>query len=242
MQTDPIQEWRRLTDHYRAMSDEQIEELAADFADLTAAAQQILRGEMRSRSLGDPQAPPEASKNAGRSPKQTANHAASRLFRPQSVFASYPQEIADVPPDAGDSEPKDGHPREYTWKTVLCECEQREQAWQLSEALDRAGIDSWIEGPAAGGNWELRYHRVLVAADQLEPARAIASGPIPQDIVDASREPTPEFVPPKCPGCGAADPSLEGVDAVNTWRCETCGRQWTDPDKKTGGQPDGGLP
>jgi uncharacterized Zn finger protein len=39
----------------------------------------------------------------------------------------------------------------------------------------------------------------------------------------------PEFVLPKCPKCGAEDPVLEGADPVNTWRCETCGKLWSEP-------------
>ena len=57
MQSDPALEWRRLTEHYREMSDEELRELAADFANLTETAQQVLAQEMRSRGLGDPQAP-----------------------------------------------------------------------------------------------------------------------------------------------------------------------------------------
>ena len=66
----------------------------------------------------------------------------------------------------------------------------------------------------------------MVAADQLDEAREIAARPIPQEIIDLSKMEVPDFEPPMCPSCGAADPALEGVDPVNTWCCETCGRQW----------------
>jgi ribosomal protein L37AE/L43A len=39
----------------------------------------------------------------------------------------------------------------------------------------------------------------------------------------------PDFEPPVCPKCGAEDPLLESVDPLNTWLCEICGEQWTDP-------------
>ncbi len=71
--------------------------------------------------------------------------------------------------------------------------------------------------------------RVLVAADQLEQARDIAARPIPQEIIDESEADVPEFKPPVCPKCGAAEPVLEGVDPVNTWHCESCDYVWTDP-------------
>ena len=70
---------------------------------------------------------------------------------------------------------------------------------------------------------------MLVAADQLEQARAIAAQPIPQEIIEESKTEVPEFELPVCPKCGAADPVLEGVDPVNTWRCEACGYEWTEP-------------
>ena len=70
--------------------------------------------------------------------------------------------------------------------------------------------------------------RIVVAADQLEKAREIISKPIPEEIVEQSKAPIEEYVPPVCPSCGAADPILEGADPVNSWRCESCGKQWTD--------------
>jgi len=70
---------------------------------------------------------------------------------------------------------------------------------------------------------------VLVAADQLDEARAVAARPIPPDIVEQSKIAPPEFEPPFCPKCGAADPVLENADPVNEWKCEVCGAEWSDP-------------
>jgi hypothetical protein len=117
-------------------------------------------------------------------------------------------------------------PHEYTWKTPLCECDDRAGAWQLCEALRRVGIDSWIE--RHGFSSELGGPVVTVAADQLEAARAIAARPIPQEIVDLSKMEVPEFEAPVCPKCGAEDPVLEDVEPVNSWLCEACGAQWTE--------------
>lgn len=208
MQTDAVEEWRRLTEHYRTLSDDQLRELAIDLTDLTDLAQQVLRGEIKNRRLGDPEA-----------------------LRP--VERDLAPEISY---DAS-SEQGDDLPHEYTWKTLLCECNTHEEAWQLSELLRRAGIESWIDGPgfySPHAELELINPRILVAADELDQARLIVSRPIPQDIVDESRVRMPEFELPACPACGTADPLLEGVDPVNLWRCEACGRQWTDP----GGEPE----
>ncbi len=206
MRTDPVEEWQRLTQHYRELTDDQLEELALDFADLTETAQQILRGEMRSRGLRDPQAPAQPRKSS----------TSSAILQREAGFGSEP---------GGDL------PHEYTWKTLLCECDAREEAWQISEALRRAGIESWIDGPGIYSPYsdlDFTSPRVLVAADQLDQAREIASRPIPQDIVDESKLTAPDFEVPHCPGCGTADPVLESADPVNAWRCELCGRHWTD--------------
>jgi tRNA(Ile2) C34 agmatinyltransferase TiaS len=83
--------------------------------------------------------------------------------------------------------------------------------------------------------------RVLVAADEVEAARAILEQPIPADIVEESRLGVPEYEIPVCPRCGAADPLLESVDPVNQWTCEACGAEWQDEDGEEGeGQESGG--
>jgi hypothetical protein len=206
MRTDPVEEWQRLTHHYRTLTDDQLGELAVDFADLTEMARQILRGEMSTRGLRDPQSP------AG--------------FHKTLEDGAVRQRETGLDP-----EPEDALPHEYTWKTLLCECGTREEAWRIGEVLRRAGIESWIEGPGMYSPYadlDLASPRVLVAADQLDEARVIASRPIPQDVIDESKATVPEFEPPHCPKCGAADPVLESADEANTWRCDLCGRHWTD--------------
>jgi hypothetical protein len=215
MQGNPAADWQGLTEHYREMSDEELQELAADFVDLTETAQQVLRNEMRNRGLGEPRA-------AGEAPKNSDRLTAPRWDRPDN-------------PDTGDNlsnaagvDQESGLPHEYTWKTPLCACDDREQAWQIFEVLKRAGVESWIEQPGSRYSFGISSSRVLVAADQLDQALEIAARPIPQEIIDQSRMDLPEFESPKCPTCGAGDPVLEGVDPFNTWKCEVCGKQWTE--------------
>jgi ribosomal protein L37AE/L43A len=221
MHGNPAENWQRLTEHYREIGDGELLELAADFVDLTETAQQVLRNEMRNRGLDESRAAGETRTNSDR--------------------PAHPRWTGSVDPDAGANEfsapganGEDDLPREFTWKTTLCECDDREQAWQIYEVLRQAGIESWIEGP--GARRSTGNPRVAVAADQLEEAREIAARPIPQEIVDLSRLEEPEFEPPKCPKCGAEDPVLESVEPANAWLCEACGKQWTesppDPDGK----------
>ena len=209
MQGDPAEDWRRLTGLYSEMGDDELRELAADFVDLTETARQVLRDEMKKRGLDEPRAAAEAPKNS------------DRLTAPRWDPG------VNLPNAAGPNLESD-LPHDYTWKTLLCECEERERAWQISEALRQAGIENWIEGPRSRYSLGLSNPRVMVAADQLNEAREIATRPIPQEIIDQSKIEMPDFEPPACPDCGAGDPVLEGVDPFNTWRCETCGEQWTE--------------
>ncbi|MFZ0746999.1 MAG: hypothetical protein WAM85_21530 [Terracidiphilus sp.] len=210
MQNNPLEAWQRLSDLYREMGDEELRELDENLGDLTEVAQQVLRDEMRKRRLDEPHAAENVEENAGHREDLESGPA---VRAPEAADA-----IADS--DLG---------HEYTWKTLLCECDNHAKAWQISETLKRAGIESWLEGPQSTFQFDGNSPRVLVAADQLEQARGIAARPIPQEIIDQSEADVPEFELPVCPRCGAADPALESVDPVNTWRCETCQKLWTDP-------------
>ncbi len=162
----------------------------------------------------------------------TASNAPELLAERASTAPGFLGHAPELVPNTPGTEDEDNGPHDYTWKTILCDCETSEQANQLCKALKQAGIESWIEGPGSQSpfaNLELANPRVLVAADQLDQARAIIANPIPLEIIDQSESEEPEFIPPTCPRCGTNDPVLEGVDPGNTWRCEQCGEQWTDP-------------
>lgn len=210
MSNDPAEDWRRLTGLYRAMSDLELHELAADFANLTGMAQQVLHDELRRRGLNLPLAQREVLMNG------------VPLLRPRP-FA--------MPADASVAGAGRDLPVEYTWKTLLCDCDEPEQAWQICEVLRQAGIESWIEGPgrySLHAELDLTNPRVLVAADQLDEARTIAARPISPEIAELSKMKLPDFEPPPCPRCGAQDPLLEAVHSFNVWKCEVCGQQWSD--------------
>ena len=221
MQRDIGNEWERLTRLYAEKCDEELSELAAGFADLTEIAQQVLRDELRKRGLREPQA----------SDGKEADEKQRRFGRWREAFAADDREfVADAHAlEDGSSEDEQGEEGEveYTWKTLLCTCDESEQAWQIREVLQRAGIESWIEAPNANA-LDVMGPRVLVAADQLKEARAIAERPIPQEIIDQSRVKVEDFVPPSCPKCGAMDPLLESVEPTNTWLCEVCNAEWSE--------------
>ncbi|MGA3080007.1 MAG: DUF2007 domain-containing protein [Terracidiphilus sp.] len=214
MQRDTIAEWQSLTQLYSEMSDGELYALDADLADLTEMAQQVLRDEMKKRGL-DRQ---PASNPASNQDRKVADHAVAPLRDSDDLF-----------PISEDGADDSDLPREYTWKTPLCDCEDGDYAGQLQAALKAAGIESWIEGAGFRVAADMLNPRILVAADQLEQAREIASRPIPQAIAEQFKMEIPEYEPPVCPKCGAEDPVLEGADPANSWLCESCGEQWTDP-------------
>jgi ribosomal protein L37AE/L43A len=209
MRADPMAEWQRLTELYREMGDGELEELDAGKDDLTDVAKQVLRDEIRKRGLDEPREP-------STEPNQTGSFGASKWGTGDD--AAVGEEAAEA------SDP----PREYTWKTFLCEREDPEETWQIREVLRQAGVESWLENPGYYVVPGASIPRIMVAADQLEKACEIVAKPIPQEIVEQSKMQIPDYEPPACPGCGAADPILEGADPVNAWRCEGCGKQWTE--------------
>jgi hypothetical protein len=210
MQRDTTADWQSLTQHYSQMYDEELLALNEDVNNLTEVAQQVLCNEMKKRGLDDSPA---------------ASQAPS--IRPAHFPDSELDPDADSPAAGGDTE-EDDLPREYTWKTLLCECDDLESGRQIRAALKQAGIESWLDGQGYRVAIDTSNPRILVAADQLEQAQEILSQPIPQSIIEQSKIEIPEYEPPVCPSCGAEDPILESADPVNSWLCESCGKQWTD--------------
>lgn len=215
MQDDAVRYWQDLSENYRQMSDGELLELAEKPEDLTEVARQVLHDEMRRRALDEKRsAQVNAIKGGGTAAKihlEPANY--------RNAFSS---------PEGEENDDE----REYTWKVVLTECNSQEEAWQIAETLRRAGIESWIRRFNPFAQYDGNVPAVLVAADELEEARAIASMPIPQDIIEASQIKLPEFVAPVCPRCGSRDGAmLESADPVNVWSCEECGAEWTDEDE-----------
>lgn len=220
MHTDPMAEWQRITAVYRGMYDDELINLVADSGDLTDIARQVLEAELKRRGLGDVANPglcqtlPEPMRER-RAALLGNQGGASQIVLDHR--ANYDRHSGTI---------------EYTWKTLLCECDTLEQAQQLTGRLKLAGIDSWIDDPnlmSRFKSFEIPLPRVLVAADQLEQARAVAADPIAIEAPEGPAATLPaDFVMPVCSRCGAKDPALEGVNPFNSWRCEACGNQWTE--------------
>ena len=208
MQTDPVEEWRRLSTLYGEMGDVEIEELAAQINDLTPTAQDVLREEIKKRGIT----------GESRTPRVRAEQ------RDGDAEVHWDHE------NDGSGEYSDGSSGDgvvdYTWKVELCRCESPDEAAARSEMLRRAGIDSWIQRRSSfGGDIQIN-----VGADQLDEARGVVSQPIPQSILDRLKEEAAsfEYEIPTCPKCGVPDPTLESVEPSNNWLCESCEYTWSD--------------
>jgi len=237
MQDDPVRYWKDLTDNYRQMSDGEILELAAEPEELTDVAQQVLRDEVKRRGLDKPQ-PSSSPPGATRVRSESYNHALGGGLRDEYVPSD--SEDSDELEDELEDEDEDAY--EYTWKTLLCDCESNDQAWQLREALKRHGIESWVRAVPAAST-DVMGPQVYVAADQLELAQAVAAQPIPQDIIDEWNTVIPEFVVPICPNCGSTEGVvLESTDPTNSWFCEACEAEWSDPETAADEEAEGRKP
>ncbi len=215
-----MEEWRHLTALYSEMGDIEIRDLIDHINDLTPNAQQILRDELKKRGL--------AERSPSRLPSPSLSPLHPRDRRTISHFAPASAETASLKQD--EEEEEDDSPREYTWKTLLCECQDLAEARAIAQVLMDAGIECWIERPQ-------QYYVdpsspcVKVAADQLEHAKAVLAQPIPQELIEEQREleAAPAYEIPVCPKCKAEDPTLESVEPTNKWLCESCGYTWSDP-------------
>ena len=216
MNTDPVEEWRRLSTLYSEMGDIEIQDLADQINDLTPTAQDVLRDELKKRGpLGKPAGPGIGSL----SPQHMKDRRTVSHFAPAS--AEVDESTEEIEEDAS---------VEFSWKTLLCECAEMPEARAIARVLMAAGIENWIErsGQYYGGTGGLK---VVVAADQLEHARQILEQPIPQQLLEEEREllNAPHYELPTCPHCGAPDPILESVEPSNNWLCESCDHAWSDP-------------
>lgn len=221
MQQDSVRYWQDLTQNYRRMSDGEL--LALRPEDLTEIAQQVLRDEMRLRKLNE--ITPNGAVEAPTRFRSKGHRDALRSAIADSYIGVEPD---DSDEDADDEDDEPAH--EYTWKTLLCDCESNDRAWQLREALKRHGIESWVSA-VAPSSVDVVGPQVYVAADELDQAQAIAAQPIPQDIIDDWNTHVPEFEVPRCPRCGSSEEVLlEATEPANAWLCESCGAEWTDPE------------
>jgi len=216
---DPEQEFSRLAEIYSRMADEQLEQVALDYADLTDVAQQALRAEFDKRKLA--------------LPAQKAEAVASVVKEP-------PESI----PATEDSEARASV--DYRELVEIRRFRDLLDAEVAKGALDSAGIESflgddnmvrmdWFYSNAVGGV------KLLVRPGDFTAAEEVLNQPIPEEI-DYDGE-TP-FAQPMCPKCGSLDITFETLNKPvaygsawlgvplpiksEKWTCNACGARWVE--------------
>jgi hypothetical protein len=194
------QQYLELAARYREYGDIELQELAADAADLTEQAQQALAAEMQSRNLS-----PKVKEVKKPEPPAFAD----KDDKDDESDMPTLRDFAALAPD------------ECVWEFSLVE-----DAAAASRALAAEGVESVV---IQGGNMlgDMRPPRLVVGPADVERADQILSRPIAAEFRDAS-EVQDTYSEPVCPACSAAEPLLESVDPTNQWRCESCGHVWVD--------------
>jgi hypothetical protein len=175
MQIDHTQEWLRLTQEYRDKADEELRELYQDFADLTDVAQQVLAAELRTRGL-DKKSKIRSWAEREASPfTESAERAAQG-----SIFGSANGKNTTEPvPDEDEGNSESGEPVELSWKTVLCECEEQDQVYQIREVLRRARLRAGFSlagtGSTTPASWLLQTSSIAPAPSSPTPSHRTSS-------------------------------------------------------------------
>jgi hypothetical protein len=186
MQIDPVQEWQRLTAEYR--------EIRA-VSELLELGRRLWQSDSTPRSRCC--APRCSAAGWARREAEICQALQSAQRERNSTFASAEQRAIVSDPDIASGElgircrtlqigpdtPGCARRRllartSTRGRPSYASARHRTRKRQLVAALRQAGIDSWIDGPASGTRYRsasLASPRVLVAADQLDQARAIAA-------------------------------------------------------------------
>lgn len=94
--------------------------------------------------------------------------------------------------------------------------------------LGEGGVRSSVAIPER--RLDLRLPQVKVAPDDEALARRILAQPITAEKraqYDAEPDCEP-FITPNCPVCGSFEVVLESVATGNSWRCDNCGKRWSE--------------
>jgi DNA-directed RNA polymerase subunit M/transcription elongation factor TFIIS len=224
--SDHASEYLRLAEHYRQMSDEELQELIPQSTDLTNMAQDALAGELRHRGMK-----PEVKPDATTSPK------------PSFDTPKFRQRLASAPLPADDSAESDAEYDEDRQLVELCTVWSQRDALKIQRILDVAGIPFFM-GPEKA----TRVDRVAskfangVSVQIMQIAMQWA-GPLLKDY-EPEDDPTPkesedEEHPIRCPKCHSTEIIFDqlvpetGNAVPNSapkfeWTCDSCGNIWQD--------------
>jgi len=236
---DPAEEFLRISERYRQMSDDELLVLIPQSSELTPFAEQALANEVRSRGLkaavevDGPSAPPQFKGSSFKSPPAFFEHESPK-FRDSD---------GEDFPDSDSSDDHDSY--EEDRKLVeLCTVWSVRDALQLQRILDVAGIPFFMGPEKATGVDEVTSNfadgvAVRIMLIGLPWARRAMQHYEPED------DPTPKVneeldeLTVRCPKCDSTEVVFEGrapepgkaMDELShefKWSCDSCGHQWED--------------
>ena len=231
---DPAAEYLRLSEHYRAMSDEELLLLAAQTAKLTPFAQQALASEIRQRGLKIE--PTEDQEPAAVWPAKPA----LQFERTAPKFRASSSDAAD---DSADADSADEDPYDEDRELVtLCTVWSLRDALKIQRLLDVAGIPFYMGPEKATGVDQVTSDFAKGLDVQIMRVGVTWAGPLlrdyfPQDEpVDENPPDDAEELPIRCPRCHSTGvvfdrlSSEPGAPATKKfeWTCDACGEQWHD--------------
>ena len=225
---NPAGEWLRISEHYRQLSDSELQVLARQRSELTDFAQQALAQELSHRGL---QPEDEAEKPATPSP----------FMRPPAFFEHESPKLRD---SAGYDFPNPDSAYAEDRKLVeLCTVWSVRDALKVQTILDRLGIPFFMGPEKATGVAEVTSNFADGIAVQIMRIGIPWAGPAmrnyePEDDPNPIPDEGLDELPVRCPKCQSTEVIFEGQAsaAVATddssqkyqWTCDACGHQWED--------------
>jgi DNA-directed RNA polymerase subunit M/transcription elongation factor TFIIS len=238
---DPAEEFLRISERYRQMSESELLVLIPQSSELTPSAQQALANEVRQRGL---KAEVEVEDKGASARSQFK---ASQFKPPPTFFEHESPKFRDSGgddiPDADSSDDHDSY-EEDRKLVALCTVWSVRDALQVQRILDVAGIPFFMGPEKATGVDEVTSNFANGVGMQimligLPWARRAMQHYEPEDDPTPKENEELDEVTVRCPKCHSAEVVFEGrapepgkaVDELShefKWSCDACGHQWED--------------
>ncbi len=232
----------RLSEHYRALTDDELIAIARDRSKLTEMAQQILAQELSQRKL---KVEPEGQPTRLEGQDQIQSRAATTSSADRAKNSRETEDSAD----AGDSDSDDAiDPYEDDRKLYeICTVWSLRDALQVQSMLDAASIPFFMGEEKATGVDSVTSNFSKGVSVQIMRvgwpwARQALQYYEPKDEPESEKQQWDEDVDVRCPSCRSKDIQFEelvktenDVPPKYKWTCHVCGHEWQDDGVATKG-------
>ncbi|MGB7331529.1 MAG: hypothetical protein WBD25_09085 [Terriglobales bacterium] len=238
--SDPAgQEFLRIAERYRQMSDDELRILIPQNSELTTFAQQALANEVRQRGL---------KAEADEKPSAPSQFKASWFKPPPAFFEHESPKLRDSAgydfPDSDSSFDTDSSYDEDRKLVELCTVWSVRDALQVQGLLDGAGIPFFMGPENATGMDKVTSNfakgvSVQIMQIGLPWARPAMTHYEPEDDPIPKESEELDEIPIRCPKCRSTEvvfegrtsaPGIAADDASEKykWTCDSCGHHWED--------------